>query len=95
MASWWWQKACQLSRLLADEAQVDGQENPLPVFGVARIDQVGQNHLTLWNYRRVLPARAGSRCMNQCGVPMTSWVATVLKPKRWYSVTFSTLSVSR
>ncbi|UYG06990.1 DctP family TRAP transporter solute-binding subunit [Halomonas sp. M4R1S46] len=29
---------------------VDGQENPLSVFDVARIDQVGQTHLTLWNY---------------------------------------------
>ncbi|GGY04747.1 exported protein [Litchfieldella qijiaojingensis] len=29
---------------------VDGQENPLSVFDVARIDQVGQQHLTLWNY---------------------------------------------
>lgn len=29
---------------------VDGQENPLSVFDVARIDQVGQNHVTLWNY---------------------------------------------
>lgn len=29
---------------------VDGQENPLSVFDVARIDQVGQAHLTLWNY---------------------------------------------
>ncbi len=29
---------------------VDGQENPLSVFDVARIDQVGQTNLTLWNY---------------------------------------------
>lgn len=29
---------------------VDGQENPLSVFDVARIDQVGQNYVTLWNY---------------------------------------------
>ncbi|EMP55251.1 TRAP dicarboxylate transporter- DctP subunit [Marinobacter santoriniensis NKSG1] len=29
---------------------VDGQENPLSVFDVARIDQVGQTHLTLWHY---------------------------------------------
>lgn len=29
---------------------VDGQENPLSIFDVARIDQVGQEHLTLWNY---------------------------------------------
>ena len=29
---------------------VDGQENPLSVFDMARIDQVGQEHLTLWNY---------------------------------------------
>ena len=29
---------------------VEGQENPLSVFDVARIDQVGQTHLTLWNY---------------------------------------------
>ncbi|XKH59694.1 DctP family TRAP transporter solute-binding subunit [Halomonas sediminis] len=29
---------------------VDGQENPLSVFDVARIDQVGQKYLTLWNY---------------------------------------------
>ncbi|QTP60205.1 DctP family TRAP transporter solute-binding subunit [Billgrantia antri] len=29
---------------------VDGQENPLSVFDVARIDQVGQQYLTLWNY---------------------------------------------
>ncbi|MFP4137846.1 MAG: DctP family TRAP transporter solute-binding subunit [Halomonas sp.] len=29
---------------------VDGQENPLSVFDVARIDQVGQEQLTLWNY---------------------------------------------
>ena len=29
---------------------VDGQENPLSVFDVARIDQVGQEHVTLWNY---------------------------------------------
>ncbi|TLX59759.1 C4-dicarboxylate ABC transporter [Stutzerimonas nosocomialis] len=29
---------------------VDGQENPLSVFDVARIDQVGQKHLTLWDY---------------------------------------------
>jgi len=29
---------------------VDGQENPLAVFDVARIDQVGQEHLTLWHY---------------------------------------------
>ncbi|EXJ09967.1 DctP family TRAP transporter solute-binding subunit [Nitrincola nitratireducens] len=29
---------------------VDGQENPLSVFDVARIDQVGQKHLTLWRY---------------------------------------------
>lgn len=29
---------------------VDGQENPLSVFDVARIDQVGQEYLTLWNY---------------------------------------------
>ena len=27
---------------------VDGQENPLSVFDVARVDQVGQKHLTLW-----------------------------------------------
>lgn len=29
---------------------VDGQENPVSIFDVARIDQVGQEHLTLWNY---------------------------------------------
>ncbi|ODC04403.1 C4-dicarboxylate ABC transporter [Terasakiispira papahanaumokuakeensis] len=29
---------------------VDGQENPLSVFDVARIDQVGQQYLTEWNY---------------------------------------------
>ncbi len=29
---------------------VDGQENPLSVFDVARVDQVGQKHLTLWHY---------------------------------------------
>lgn len=29
---------------------VDGQENPLSVFDVARIDQVGQQYLTLWRY---------------------------------------------
>ena len=29
---------------------VDGQENPLSVFDVSRIDQVGQKHLTLWHY---------------------------------------------
>jgi TRAP-type transport system periplasmic protein len=29
---------------------VDGQENPLSVFDVARIDQMGQTYLTLWNY---------------------------------------------
>ncbi|MFG6666016.1 DctP family TRAP transporter solute-binding subunit [Halomonas sp. HNIBRBA4712] len=29
---------------------VDGQENPLSVFDAARIDQVGQEYLTLWNY---------------------------------------------
>ena len=29
---------------------MDGQENPLSVFDVARIDQVGQTHLTLWHY---------------------------------------------
>ncbi|MCB1756910.1 MAG: DctP family TRAP transporter solute-binding subunit [Gammaproteobacteria bacterium] len=29
---------------------VDGQENPLSVFDVARIDQVGQAHLTQWHY---------------------------------------------
>ncbi|PMR73273.1 DctP family TRAP transporter solute-binding subunit [Billgrantia endophytica] len=29
---------------------VDGQENPLSVFDVSRIDQVGQEYLTLWNY---------------------------------------------
>lgn len=29
---------------------VDGQENPLAVFDVARIDQVGQQYLTLWHY---------------------------------------------
>ncbi len=29
---------------------VDGQENPLSVFDVARIDQVGQAHLTRWGY---------------------------------------------
>ncbi len=29
---------------------IDGQENPLSVFDVARVDQVGQNHLTLWHY---------------------------------------------
>ena len=29
---------------------VDGQENPISVFDVARIDQVGQEHLTLWHY---------------------------------------------
>ncbi|MHB0775844.1 DctP family TRAP transporter solute-binding subunit [Halomonas sp. WWR20] len=29
---------------------VDGQENPLSVFDVARIDQVGQQYLTLWHY---------------------------------------------
>lgn len=29
---------------------VDGQENPLSVFDVARIDQVGQQYLTQWNY---------------------------------------------
>ncbi len=29
---------------------VDGQENPLSVFDVARIDQVGQTHLTRWGY---------------------------------------------
>ncbi|ALM53489.1 DctP family TRAP transporter solute-binding subunit [Halomonas huangheensis] len=29
---------------------VDGQENPLSVFDVARIDQVGQSYVTLWNY---------------------------------------------
>ncbi len=29
---------------------VDGQENPISVFDVARIDQVGQTHLTLWHY---------------------------------------------
>ncbi|TVM06803.1 MAG: DctP family TRAP transporter solute-binding subunit [Halomonas sp.] len=29
---------------------VDGQENPLSVFDVARIDQAGQEYLTLWNY---------------------------------------------
>lgn len=29
---------------------VDGQENPLSVFDVARIDQVGQEYLTRWHY---------------------------------------------
>ncbi|MBR9828273.1 MAG: DctP family TRAP transporter solute-binding subunit [Oceanospirillales bacterium] len=29
---------------------VDGQENPISVFDVARIDQVGQTHLTQWGY---------------------------------------------
>jgi TRAP-type transport system periplasmic protein len=29
---------------------VDGQENPISVFDVARVDQVGQKHLTLWHY---------------------------------------------
>ena len=29
---------------------VDGQENPLSVFDVARVDQVGQKYLTLWHY---------------------------------------------
>lgn len=29
---------------------VDGQENPLSVFDVSRIDQVDQRYLTLWNY---------------------------------------------
>ncbi|MBO1519205.1 DctP family TRAP transporter solute-binding subunit [Oceanisphaera pacifica] len=29
---------------------IDGQENPLSVFDVARVDQVGQNYLTLWHY---------------------------------------------
>ncbi len=29
---------------------VDGQENPLSVFDVARIDQVGQTYLTQWHY---------------------------------------------
>ena len=29
---------------------VDGQENPLSVFDVARIDQVGQTYLTRWHY---------------------------------------------
>ncbi len=29
---------------------VDGQERPISVFDVARIDQVGQTHLTLWHY---------------------------------------------
>lgn len=29
---------------------VDGQENPISVFDVARIDQVGQKHLTRWGY---------------------------------------------
>nr|WP_245635181.1 DctP family TRAP transporter solute-binding subunit [Marinobacterium profundum] len=29
---------------------VDGQENPLSVFDVARIDQVGQIYLTQWHY---------------------------------------------
>lgn len=29
---------------------VDGQENPLSVFDVARIDQVGQTNLTRWGY---------------------------------------------
>nr|WP_227820019.1 DctP family TRAP transporter solute-binding subunit [Marinobacterium aestuarii] len=29
---------------------VDGQENPLSVFDVARIDQVGQLYLTQWHY---------------------------------------------
>lgn len=29
---------------------VDGQENPLSVFDMARIDQVGQEYLTLWHY---------------------------------------------
>lgn len=29
---------------------VDGQENPLAVFDVARADRAGQKHLTLWHY---------------------------------------------
>ena len=29
---------------------VDGQENPLSVFDVARVDQVGQKYMTLWHY---------------------------------------------
>lgn len=29
---------------------VDGQENPVAVFDVARIDQVGQTYLTRWHY---------------------------------------------
>ncbi|WP_417618376.1 DctP family TRAP transporter solute-binding subunit [Oceanisphaera sp.] len=29
---------------------IDGQENPLSVFDVARVDQVGQSYLTLWHY---------------------------------------------
>lgn len=29
---------------------VDGQENPLSVFDVSRIDQVDQKYLTLWHY---------------------------------------------
>lgn len=29
---------------------VDGQENPLSVFDVARIDQAGQRYLTVWDY---------------------------------------------
>lgn len=29
---------------------VDGQENPLSVFSVAKLHTLGQNHLTLWGY---------------------------------------------
>ena len=29
---------------------IDGQENPLSVFDVARVEQVGQSYLTLWHY---------------------------------------------
>lgn len=29
---------------------IDGQENPLSVFDVARVDQVGQKYLTQWHY---------------------------------------------
>src|SRR3546814_16613111 len=29
---------------------VDGQENPLSIFSIAKVYEVGQKHLTLWHY---------------------------------------------
>src|SRR3546814_15299881 len=42
---------------------VDGQENPLSIFSIAKVYEVGQKHLTIW---RSEERRVGKECVSTC-----------------------------